>query len=949
MDFSQGAAGVLAGITAAMGAAGVASVGFSSKLNQARSAFEVLLESGDKSKKMVSDLQTYAADTSFNFDGLSDTAKSMLAVGIQGQDVLPIIASVGDAIGTLGGGTEALQGVIRALSQIQAKGKLSAEEMNQLAERGVPGWRYLAESMGKSTAEVMKMASDGAIDATTAINAIVGGMAAQFKGGAEKANNEMTGQFESMKETVTNIMAQIGDSITESLSLKEVFKDINDSLSKFSAAVQGAGVKNAILGIVPPEATAAVFALGGALLAVAIPALYMFAGALWLAIAPMLPYIALGAAIGVLAYEIWKNWEPLGDLFSVLWSTVTSNTARAWGNIKKYFYSGVQTVLQMMVPLANLIGGGLLTAVSGWLDTLPGKIESATSEAAAANEKLADSLKDVKKAASGLKAGMVMKDISNFMPKINKPDTEFKGLSGKGAMPSDDGKAAKKAEQELKKLESKVKQITESIEREWVQTTKTELEQLEIWQKEQNDALNETMSANKDYERDKERVAATYAARRKKILEREAHDALDTFKSIRDGYVSVQKDIILGELTGKNKDAAQRAFNYADKIKGMQDFFEKTSQDYSTANDKQKQTILSTLDQLGIAYQKTDDDRLNFDKATAEASAAYEKQLKKEVVDYHATCRDIQADIDAAYNANSLAMLQEALNKENAIRQSNYDAQREMMDLYQQASADATLTWAEIVSRTSVAAYDGFKNGLADILSGTHSIRDAWNELGGVIRKVIANMVAEWIAGKIAMALFGDQSGDKTAAKSVTQGAATAAAWWPAAIAVSLATFGANAGPAMAGMAAATLVGMAMGNVSGKAAGGPIIGPGTGTSDSILTWLSNGEYVIKASAAKALGMDTLNTLNTGQLPAFATGGLVTGPSLSSMGSSRYTASASKDFETATTTQQQPPVVVQATIQAWDGPSVDRWLENGGGRKLEKYFTKRGREFAPVGG
>jgi hypothetical protein len=47
------------------------------------------------------------------------------------------------------------------------------------------------------------------------------------------------------------------------------------------------------------------------------------------------------------------------------------------------------------------------------------------------------------------------------------------------------------------------------------------------------------------------------------------------------------------------------------------------------------------------------------------------------------------------------------------------------------------------------------------------------------------------------------------------------------------------------------------------ASGGPVKGPGTSTSDSIPARLSTGEYVIKASSADMLGIDTLNALNSG--------------------------------------------------------------------------------------
>ena len=56
------------------------------------------------------------------------------------------------------------------------------------------------------------------------------------------------------------------------------------------------------------------------------------------------------------------------------------------------------------------------------------------------------------------------------------------------------------------------------------------------------------------------------------------------------------------------------------------------------------------------------------------------------------------------------------------------------------------------------------------------------------------------------------------------------------------------------------------------ASGGHITGAGTGTSDSIPAMLSNGEYVIRAKAAKALGINTLDKMNHAE--KFVTGGPV---------------------------------------------------------------------------
>ena len=58
------------------------------------------------------------------------------------------------------------------------------------------------------------------------------------------------------------------------------------------------------------------------------------------------------------------------------------------------------------------------------------------------------------------------------------------------------------------------------------------------------------------------------------------------------------------------------------------------------------------------------------------------------------------------------------------------------------------------------------------------------------------------------------------------------------------------------------------------ATGGYVSGAGTGTSDDIPAMLSNGEYVIKASAVSKLGKNKLDLLNQGVLPKFSNGGVV---------------------------------------------------------------------------
>ncbi len=87
------------------------------------------------------------------------------------------------------------------------------------------------------------------------------------------------------------------------------------------------------------------------------------------------------------------------------------------------------------------------------------------------------------------------------------------------------------------------------------------------------------------------------------------------------------------------------------------------------------------------------------------------------------------------------------------------------------------------------------------------------------------------------------------------------------------------------------------------AAGGRVTGPGTGTSDDVLSWLSNGEHVIQSATTSRFGHDVLGLVNRGDLrgavdlaeakgvlPRFAEGGpvgqVLTVPSLPRIGASQ---------------------------------------------------------------
>lgn len=204
--------GILGGV-ASLGALGFAvaktGVDFDNLKQQADIAFTTMLGSGEKAKVFLDDLQEFAARTPFEFPELLSASQRLLAMGFAAEDVKPTLTAIGDAVAALGGSGELVGRVTTALGQMQAKGKASAEEMAQLTEAGIPGWKFLAEAIGTDVAGAMEAVSKGAVDAKTVIGAVTEGMNRDFGGMMEKQSSTFGGLLSTLKDTFTQVSGTV--------------------------------------------------------------------------------------------------------------------------------------------------------------------------------------------------------------------------------------------------------------------------------------------------------------------------------------------------------------------------------------------------------------------------------------------------------------------------------------------------------------------------------------------------------------------------------------------------------------------------------------------------------------------------------------------------------------------------------------------------------------------
>lgn len=395
-EFSQGSLNVLAGMAAGMTALGAAAVRSAAQMEQNRVAFTTLLKSAEKAKRFLTAMEKFAATTPFELPGVLAASKRLLAFGFSAEQVLPILRAVGDSAAALGLGEEGIQRMTLAIGQMQAKGKIQAQEMLQLAEAGVPAWELLAKAIGVDIPTAMKMAEQGQISAAQGIQAIVAGMNTKFSGMMEAQAQTINGIMSNIRDSVGQTMTAIGDDIVRGLNLKEHFKGMQDWLANFAQAVKGYGIGEALRTMVPPGLTASIGALGGMIMATALPALYNFALGLVkikLAGGIALGWFALiGAAVGAAAISLWQNWEWVVTKWEYAWASMDYVVQDAVGSIQSKVASMVQNIASGLRKLMGFFGqsSDMADEMDAWAEKTK-KAANAAVAAAKARKELAAS------------------------------------------------------------------------------------------------------------------------------------------------------------------------------------------------------------------------------------------------------------------------------------------------------------------------------------------------------------------------------------------------------------------------------------------------------------------------------------------------------------------------------------------------------------------------------
>ncbi|ENQ1386240.1 tape measure protein [Enterobacter hormaechei] len=299
-----------------------------------------------------------------------------------------------------------------------------------------------------------------------------------------------------------------------------------------------------------------------------------------------------------------------------------------------------------------------------------------------------------------------------------------------------------------------------------------------------------------------------------------------------------------GEYAAKAWDAAAAARGVTEALKAM-------------PLQAENKSYAESMQNLKAALNAGKIDLKEYNAATEKMALEHQNNLAK--INAQATVNPVasaRAEVDPVQqlvneNNQKLALMQQYQQQEQAILQQSYqkgkinydqfvaakaatDAQYLALKTAQENQFNEQMTAAQwqLLSQQGLgyemltSAVDAFSgnasNALTGLITGTMSAQDAMRSLGNTMLNSVVNALVQVGVEALKNFIIGQTLGAASTAASVGMATTTAAAWAPAAALASLASFGANSAPAMAGIASTVGLAQGLALAGARYNGGPV-------------------------------------------------------------------------------------------------------------------------------
>ena len=426
------------GVTKALSTAAWRAYTLAGNLQQADVAFTTMLWGAEAARKMLQDLSDFAANTPFELTGVRQTAKQLLAYGIEAHKIIPTLKALGDVSAGL---SVPIEQVAYAYGQVKSAGRLVGNDLKQFINAGVPIIQELAKNMGVAESKIKDMVSAGKIwfaDVEKAFQTMSSEWG-KFANLMEKQSDTMMGAWSNLQDSIDSLgeaiwslfTGEVGGLFKWMASIVEAVKEwavAHPELTK--AIVIFVGVVWGAIGVVTALAGATAI-MGAALGAAALPVLGIAAALGAVAVA------AFGVTTERQRQELYA--KHLGKSYSELQKEIDTNK-EAMAKLTMEYQGGTITAEEYKQKLEELEEKNKeLTAAQGIttmsLEEARAKIEEINNSKLSNQQKL-QALQEIADKAFGAAKSVeqLKKELAFLQPTIDKlKKSKEKSRSGFGA------------------------------------------------------------------------------------------------------------------------------------------------------------------------------------------------------------------------------------------------------------------------------------------------------------------------------------------------------------------------------------------------------------------------------------------------------------------------------------------------------------------------------------
>ena len=246
-------------ITVPLAGLGALAVKSAADLEKLEASFVSLTGGVDQAAAMMKQLNEFTASTPFQIENVANAARQLIASGTKVSEVNDQLRFLGDIAATSGVTIEEIAAIF---AKVNAKGKVELENLNQLAERGIPIFKALADATGLPADSL----GAGAVSVKQ-FNEVLKSFAKEggFAAGAmERLSQTAAGKFSTALDNLKLAGATLGEEflpiinklLDKVVALSQSFAELSPNVKRSLTTLGGmAGVLGPILYIIPQITT----------------------------------------------------------------------------------------------------------------------------------------------------------------------------------------------------------------------------------------------------------------------------------------------------------------------------------------------------------------------------------------------------------------------------------------------------------------------------------------------------------------------------------------------------------------------------------------------------------------------------------------------------------------------------------------------------------------------